>query len=187
MLIVIGNGICIGYLLVRIGQGDSLLSDGKTDRWWGVSVMCILSVGWAQCHSPSLWPWEWVLRWTDNVLTHLHWKISVLGLNLCLHVGVHIFKKCPAKSVCQYGVMSCGWLLSLWNSPEQGVPLTPWQVIPGSMSFKTRDSSSQLYGETGWGHSQSFCIYCCVDRMVLMECFSPPHWLFWYCLFKMYI
>lgn len=31
MLIVIGNGIFIRYLLVRIGQGDSLLSDGKTD------------------------------------------------------------------------------------------------------------------------------------------------------------
>lgn len=31
MLIVIGNGICVGYLLVRTGQGDSLLSDGKTD------------------------------------------------------------------------------------------------------------------------------------------------------------
>ena len=28
MLIVIGNGICVGYLLVRTGQGDSLLSDG---------------------------------------------------------------------------------------------------------------------------------------------------------------
>lgn len=31
MLIVIGNGICIGYLLLRTGQGDSRLSDGKTD------------------------------------------------------------------------------------------------------------------------------------------------------------
>lgn len=31
MLIVIGNGICIGYLLLRTGQGDGLLSDGKTD------------------------------------------------------------------------------------------------------------------------------------------------------------
>lgn len=37
---------------------------------------------------------------------------------------MHIFKKYPAKSVYQYGIMSCRWLLGLWITQEQGVPLT---------------------------------------------------------------
>ena len=59
-----------------------------------------------------------------KVMTDLHWKINVLDLNFYLHVGMHIFKKYPDKSIYQYGVMSCCWLLSLWNTQEQGVPLT---------------------------------------------------------------
>lgn len=43
---------------------------------------------------------------------------------------MHIFKKYADKSIYQYGVMSCCWLLSLWNTQEQGVPLTLWQVMP---------------------------------------------------------
>lgn len=115
------------------------------------------------------------------------WKISISVLNFCLQVQMHI----SSRSILPGGFtkMESGYRVS--GSPKSRVCLRHRARSPySSTSFKTShsgDHRNQLCDGTGWGHSQSFHMYCCIDRTVLMECFSPSHWLFRYCLFKMYI
>lgn len=107
-------------------------------------------------------------------MTHLSLE-NILGLNLYFHVRTHVFKKHPAKSTYQYGLLSCLWLLSLWITQEQACPPHCEGRLKVLCPLKPVALETIEINFVGWDRT-NFC--CCIDKTVLMECFSPSHWLF---------